>query len=644
MRKYLFLFLMLPLGFIAAQTRRDTAVSAWGDRVPVYKKFIGTVAQLRALNNTTYTSAQTTDRGNGEWYVNAGDASSADNGGNILVDAGGRRWYRQYQGADRVEWYREPGMSDSTTIMRAMLNCKEGIQLDSTTYKVRWIRPRRDNIYITGIYGKSVLKLDTAQLNGNCILLFQDSSDAKISNVQINNIVFDGDGINQTGANNSIIRCGLNYGGAGFDTVVNISFNNCQFKNGPSGRSSFWLLSDSLRNNNWSVKNCKFLSAYGGHVELRGSFNMMWDNNEFYDWAKADSSLYSAFGGQNAPNRNLTLQNSRFYNNKGVRFAIEISGTVVNGIFQNNYYDGNGRDGSGTSGPAWFGCRFINETKMNGGGGHRSGYELVGGNNVIDNCSITGGSIVIGSWARSNITVPAGWEQWVNNTYSVTKTVVYNMLGGALGIGGTDSLNNISVKGCTLTSGSSVLPTIAFQRGGIRDCFIEDNTMKAYNHYNVRLYNVKWSAADSINKNIVFKNNIMISNLAASSPNVLVSTPVDIVFEKWQYVVFDGNKYSQNNLYYKDSTIATWLVVDNKKIGETLKAFKYDQGAMIARGSGTPEGVVVADRGSLYTDITNNKLYKKTTDAINTGWVEIVSGGGGGGSSSGGGALKGSID
>lgn len=572
LRNYFLLFLVLTAS-VSIQNWRDTGLRALNDKSPKYKKFIGTVAQLRTLSNATYISAQTTDCGSGEWYPVTTDVTSADNGGNILVDARHVRWYRQYQGADRVEWYREQGMSDSATIMRAILYCKEGIQLDPITYKVRWIRPRRDNIYITGTYGKSVLKLDTAQLNGNCIFLFQDSVDARIENVRISNLTFDGDGANQTGGNNSIIRCGLNYGGAGFDTVTRIAFDSCIFKNGPARRSSFWLLSDSLRNNNWSVKDCKFLSSYGGHVELRGSFNMVWDNNEFYDWAKADSSAYSAFGGQNAPNRNIIVQNNKFYNNKGVRFAIEISGTVVNGLFLDNFYDGNGRDAAGTSGPAWFGCRFVNETKVNGGGGHRSGYELVGGNNTIEKCNITGGSIVIGSMARRNITVPAGWEQWVNNTYDISYTSVYNLAGGAVGIGGVDSLTDVKVKNCKFVTGNT-FATVAFQRGGVRDCFFEDNLIKAGDYYNVRFYDVKWSAADSVNKNIVFKNNVLISALSPAFPNVLISSPEKKVADKWQYVTFEENKYSQNRLYTKDIIIATWRMINNKQISDTLKSFK----------------------------------------------------------------------
>lgn len=38
-------------------------------------------------------------------------------------------------------------------------------------------------------------------------------------------------------------------------------------------------------------------------------------------------------------------------------------------------------------------------------------------------------------------------------------------------------------------------------------------------------------------------------------------------------------------------------------------------------GSGSPEGVVTANKGATYTDTTNQQFYFKTTDGTNTGWV-----------------------
>jgi len=46
----------------------------------------------------------------------------------------------------------------------------------------------------------------------------------------------------------------------------------------------------------------------------------------------------------------------------------------------------------------------------------------------------------------------------------------------------------------------------------------------------------------------------------------------------------------------------------------------------IFTGSGSPEGVVTAQLGSIYSDHASGKLYKKGVDGGNTGWEEVVAG------------------
>lgn len=38
-------------------------------------------------------------------------------------------------------------------------------------------------------------------------------------------------------------------------------------------------------------------------------------------------------------------------------------------------------------------------------------------------------------------------------------------------------------------------------------------------------------------------------------------------------------------------------------------------------GTGSPEGVVTANKGATYVDTTSNQFYFKTTDGTNTGWI-----------------------
>jgi len=43
-------------------------------------------------------------------------------------------------------------------------------------------------------------------------------------------------------------------------------------------------------------------------------------------------------------------------------------------------------------------------------------------------------------------------------------------------------------------------------------------------------------------------------------------------------------------------------------------------------GAGSPEGAVLANKGSIYSNTTDGKLYRKSTDGVNTGWVVMKDG------------------
>lgn len=58
-----------------------------------------------------------------------------------------------------------------------------------------------------------------------------------------------------------------------------------------------------------------------------------------------------------------------------------------------------------------------------------------------------------------------------------------------------------------------------------------------------------------------------------------------------------------------------------------------DDGTAVFPCLGNPEGVIVANRGSIACDRNSGDLYRKTTNNVSTGWVAIAGGGGGGVSS-----------
>jgi hypothetical protein len=91
---------------------------------------LGTIALLRA-NTTAFQLIEVEgyssnlDGGEGSFWLNATDTTSSDNGGTIIVDAAGNRWYRQ--GRDQfinVKWFGATGNggTDDTAAMQLAHN------------------------------------------------------------------------------------------------------------------------------------------------------------------------------------------------------------------------------------------------------------------------------------------------------------------------------------------------------------------------------------------------------------------------------------------------------------------------------------------------------------------------------------------
>lgn len=89
------------------------------------------IASLRAQTTTTLTGTVVfvdgyfvgADGGEGIFWNNAADTSSADNGGTIIVDASSRRWYREASGAQKnIRWFGgNPSVADCTSAYVAAL-------------------------------------------------------------------------------------------------------------------------------------------------------------------------------------------------------------------------------------------------------------------------------------------------------------------------------------------------------------------------------------------------------------------------------------------------------------------------------------------------------------------------------------------
>lgn len=113
-------------------TSGGVGVGAWVDRTNLTFRseisdidgagLIGSMsyAQLRAYSGPHTTVnvwgiSNVFDGAAGQFRVNASDTTSADNGGTILVDASGRRWYRNFVGRIFVQWFGAKGDWDGST-------------------------------------------------------------------------------------------------------------------------------------------------------------------------------------------------------------------------------------------------------------------------------------------------------------------------------------------------------------------------------------------------------------------------------------------------------------------------------------------------------------------------------------------------
>ena len=198
----------------------------------IYPAYLLSISELRALTADTTNSTilvsgyeKISDGGGGVFVLNTADTSSADNGGTIIVDAAGRRWYRIYSGPISVKWFGATGngSTDDTTAIASALLVGGFIYFPPGTYiisKDLQISLPGSRITGAGINLTTIRALSTAVFTTALI-------DIVNSGVIIEELTVDGN--YSAGSLSSDSYCGVSWHGVSNTTIQNLVVTNVPF-------------------------------------------------------------------------------------------------------------------------------------------------------------------------------------------------------------------------------------------------------------------------------------------------------------------------------------------------------------------------------------------------------------------------------
>ena len=206
------------------------------------------------------------------------------------------------------------------------------------------------------------------------------------------------------------------------DNVINLTLEGCTFKGG-KGEANLTIKGsatqpDSLIN----ITYCKFDSAQGKMTDFRAVYNGHFDYNNVTRWGISIPASPGVQLGSGLTNKRFSISNNNFQNVYGTQFAIEAVGNSDNQyihITNNTFADTLNLGGNGISG--YFSYSLFSDNMHSGGlNNQRSGYEIFGSYNKINNNIIKAGSLIMG--AGSNLGQDALYNEIYNNVVLCANT------------------------------------------------------------------------------------------------------------------------------------------------------------------------------------------------------------------------------
>jgi hypothetical protein len=455
------------------------------------------------------------DGGGGQFYFKTDTSNVRVVSNDFYRKSSNGFWIRKIlENQLNIKWFGVQGDSltnDSANFQKAIIaasKSKMNLLIPKGIYKIANIE-LYTNLNING-YNKDSCKLilkSDKETNASCLLL-----KGNLQNISISNISLFSDGFSSNKNNRFCIYTQLQNS----DTIKKISISNCGFYNSKDYGAIF-LIGGYQNIHDIKIANCLFSHLGASAITLRGVDNLIFEDNIIQNWNQQavvpeneemmkkyhlSPNEFAAFAMQSIPCSNLVVINNKFNNSTAKHFAIECEGTyTLRSAFKYNLFYGNGLDASGISG-FYQNCLFEHNRHLDGGGSHRSGYEIVGENDTIINNYVEFGEISLGTGAISTFS-SLGSKYLVMYDTVIGGTIVNN---SCLQIGGTDTVTDCIIEKNLLDNrlGSGNSPVIDLGgRGVSRSIQIEENKIIA-NNICVRMF---VRDKEGICSNITFENN-----------------------------------------------------------------------------------------------------------------------------------------
>jgi hypothetical protein len=307
--------------------------------------------------------------GGGVFRYDAGDTTTADNGGTVIVDVAGNRWKRQSAGPLNAKWFGARGdnaTNDTTALQNALNAAANGaLFIPAGTYLTDPLSGSAN----CEIYGSTaqacILKHRGAVVSDGSILFFNSKN-----NTIVHDLTFDWNNVSFTGTP----------GNVGWLTCNNFEIYNCSIINCGKIGIVANACSDMRIHDNYIARTTSSTVAVNEGIlltESSGTVTRAWiENNYIVNHGMLLDGSYLTV-------RNNIVLNWKYGAGVGMgELASNVYNTIEGNLLSNAY---NGLDGDGFSckGIEFFGAygRLINNVCWDNGG---PGIFCAGKNNVID--------------------------------------------------------------------------------------------------------------------------------------------------------------------------------------------------------------------------------------------------------------------